>query len=125
MKERSLNSLNQIKKVFIANRGEIASRIAKSCKDLNVKTVMFLEKKLHDKGLKPKFLDELIDEWAIVEEETTQLYLDMDRVIEIAKEHECDAIHPGFGFLSENAELVSVSVYLFFDIFRVIIVNIH
>lgn len=99
-----MTSLKHIKKVFIANRGEIARRIAHTCKKLGVATVAIREQTGVAKSPPPEFLKTLIDEWVIVEEESTNLYLDMDFLIEAAIKHGCDAVHPGFGFLSENAE---------------------
>ena len=90
--------MTQIKRLFIANRGEIARRIAVSCHKLGIETVSICLK-----NKRPAFLQGLITEFCEVDVEDSALYLNQDRMIEIAKEYSCDAIHPGFGFLSENA----------------------
>jgi len=91
--------VKKIKKMFIANRGEIARRIAAGAKSLGIKTVAISGRKntLH-------FLAEWIDEFITVENESSAMYLNPDKMIALAADSGCDSIHPGFGFLSENAE---------------------
>lgn len=89
----------KIKRIFIANRGEILRRIASTAKELGIQTAAFTER-----AVCPEYLHGLIDCFVRVPEESTPLYLDMARVISAAKQTGADAIHPGFGFLSENAE---------------------
>ncbi len=87
-----------IKKLFIANRGEIARRIALSCRKLGIKSVALYS------GEQPHaFLLDAVSEFIQVPSETTELYLNPQRMLELARQSGCDAIHPGFGFLSENA----------------------
>ena len=87
-----------MKKLFIANRGEIAARIALSAKKLGIETATII------KGDKtPRFLDGLIDHWIRVEDDSSATYLNEDLMISLAKAADCDAVHPGFGFLSEKA----------------------
>lgn len=88
-----------IKKLFIANRGEIAARIARSAKKLGIQTVAITQK-----NQRKNFLVGWIDQYIEVEKETLKLYLDGSLMISLAKESGCDALHPGFGFLSENAD---------------------
>ncbi len=89
----------KIKKLFIANRGEIAARIARSAKLLDIHTVAIKE------GKNPKqFLTGLVDQFIEVEQETLEMYLNGSLMIQLAQSVGCDALHPGFGFLSENAD---------------------
>ncbi len=87
-----------IHKLFIANRGEICRRIAQSAKEIGILTASICRR-----GRVPAYLADLIDEFYFVDEESPSLYLDRQRMLEIAKSMGCNAIHPGFGFLSENA----------------------
>lgn len=95
-----------IKKVLIANRGEIAVRIIRACKEMGIETVAIYstadEKSLHK---------ELASEAVCVGEARSQdSYLNIENIISAACLTGCDAIHPGFGFLSENprfAEMVT------------------
>lgn len=89
----------EIKKILIANRGEIALRIIRTCKEMGVKTVVLCPKK----GEEGNFLEtQLADEYYYLEREGAQGYLDIKRILEIAKKAKVDAIHPGYGFLAEN-----------------------
>ena len=88
-----------IKKILIANRGEIALRIIRTCKEMGIKTVALCPKP----GEEQNFLEtSLADEYYFLEREGAQGYLDQKRLIEIAKKARVEAIHPGYGFLSEN-----------------------
>lgn len=94
--------MRKIRKVLVANRGEIAIRVFRACHELGIQTVAIYSEEdvlsLHrnradeaylvGKGKKP------ID-----------AYLDVEDIIRICKEHEVDAVHPGYGFLAENAKL--------------------
>ena len=87
-----------IQRIFIANRGEIARRIALTARRLGLETVAVYS------GTKPpKYLADLVTEFHFDANESTALYLDQAMMIELAQKYRCDAIHPGFGFLSENA----------------------
>ncbi len=91
--------MKKIQKVLIANRGEIALRIIRACKELGITScAIFSEADLD--GVWVKKADEA---YAIVGD-VIQAYLDYKKIVALAKEHECDAIHPGYGFLSESAE---------------------
>lgn len=87
-----------IKRVLIANRGEIAVRIVRACNDLNIESVAIYSRAdrdcLHVK--KATFTYE-------ISEDPLKGYLDPDLIIQAAKATDSDAIHPGYGFLSENA----------------------
>ncbi|MFK7823831.1 MAG: biotin carboxylase N-terminal domain-containing protein [Oligoflexales bacterium] len=86
-----------LKKVFIANRGEIARRIAKSAKELGMQTVC-----CSDKDIPPHYLRRWMDEFIKVEQESANLYLNQKLMVDLACQYGCDSVHPGFGFLSEN-----------------------
>ncbi len=89
-----------IKSLLIANRGEIACRIAKTAKRLGIKTYTFTDAA----NLPPFFLERVIDEFIPIHALSNQTYLNIDLIISLALKHECEAIHPGFGYLSENSE---------------------
>ena len=88
-----------MKKIFIANRGEIARRIGITAKHMDIQTVCLLKD-----DLPPEYLNQIISEFIVVKGESTAHYLDLDFMIACALKRNCDAIHPGFGFLSENAQ---------------------
>lgn len=89
-----------IKKLLIANRGEIACRIIKTAKRLGIKTLAIYS----DIDCNARFV-KLSDESVALEGiDAAQTYLNIDKIINIAIENGVDAIHPGYGFLSENAE---------------------
>ena len=91
-----------IKTVLVANRGEIAIRVFRACNELGIRTVAIYSKEdtlsLHRNKA---------DEAYLVGEgkSPTDAYLDIEGILQIAKEHDVDAIHPGYGFLSENSNL--------------------
>ena len=89
-----------IKKILIANRGEIAVRIIKTARQLGIKTVAVFS--LSDTGsLHVSMADE---KYSLGNTDTlSETYLNKNLLIEIAKYSGCDAVHPGYGFLSENA----------------------
>ncbi len=92
--------LNQrINKVLVANRGEIAIRVFRACTELNIRTVAIYSKE--DSGSYHRYK---ADEAYLIGEgkKPIDAYLDIDGIIEIAKNSDVDAIHPGYGFLSEN-----------------------
>ena len=89
----------KIKKILIANRGEIALRIIRTCQEMGIKTVAlcpYAEEKQN-------FLEtRLADECYFLEKQGSEGYLDQKRIIKIAKKSKAEAIHPGYGFLAEN-----------------------
>lgn len=91
-----------INKVLIANRGEIAVRIIRACRNMGVKSVAVYSKE-DANSLHVQLADQRI---CIGEGLARNNYLNMDRIISAALNMGADAIHPGFGFLSENSEFV-------------------
>lgn len=93
-----------IKKILIANRGEIASRIIRTCKRLNIKTVaVYSEADQH-----APYVKEADESYLIGPPPVNQSYLNIEKLIEIAKQANVDAIHPGYGFLSEHASFPNI-----------------
>ena len=89
-----------MKKILVANRGEIAFRVMKSAKKMGIKTVAIYSTADRESP-HVKFADEAV---CIGEGPSNQSYLLGDKIIEVCKELNVDAIHPGYGFLSENAD---------------------
>jgi len=87
-----------LKKILIANRGEIAIRIIRACKELGIKTVGVYSQADKD-SLHLQYVDEC---YLIGAAEPTESYLNINKIIEVAKKSNCDAMHPGYGFLSQN-----------------------
>ena len=89
-----------IKKILIANRGEIACRIIQACKEMQISTVAVYSDV--DSGA-PHVL--MADEAILIgPANPSESYLNFDRIVDAAKQTDSDAIHPGYGFLSENSE---------------------
>jgi pyruvate carboxylase len=84
-----------LRRVLVPNRGEIASRIVQSCRELNLETITIYtgDDKAHT-----------INSTQSVQIPTPQSYLDIDYLVSLCKQHQVDAVHPGYGFLSESAE---------------------
>lgn len=91
-----------IKKILIANRGEIAERVIRTANKLKIKTVAIYSEA--DKDL--AYVRAADEAYEIGPAPVHESYVNLDKVIKIAKEAKVDAIHPGYGFLSENAEFV-------------------
>ena len=95
---------DMFRKILIANRGEIALRVICACKDLGIKTVaVYSEADRH--SLHVRFADEAI---CIGPAKSSRSYLDIASVISAAEITNVDAVHPGYGFLSENADFAEV-----------------
>lgn len=88
------------KKILIANRGEIALRIIRTCKEMGIKSVAVYSK-ADEESLHVKFADEAV---CIGPAPSSESYLKMANIIAAAEITNADAIHPGYGFLSENAK---------------------
>ena len=91
-----------IKKILIANRGEIACRIINTAEKLNIKTVAVFSEA--DKN--SLFVSRADESYCIGSSEPSESYLNINKIISVAKKSKSNAIHPGYGFLSENADFV-------------------
>jgi acetyl-CoA carboxylase biotin carboxylase subunit len=91
-------------KVLVANRGEIAVRIIRACKELNIRTVAVYSE-IDANSMHVQMADEAI---CIGKAASSESYLRIDRIISAAEVADVDAIHPGYGFLSENAHFAEV-----------------
>ena len=92
------------KKILIANRGEIALRVIRTCKEMGIKTVSVYSK-ADAESLHVRFADEAV---CIGPAPSSESYLKMANIIAAAEITNADAIHPGYGFLSENAKFSSL-----------------
>ncbi len=90
----------KIKKILVANRGEIALRVMRSAREMGIKTVAVYSE-ADRQALHVRYADEAV---CVGPPPSSQSYLKMDKIIEAAKSLGVDAIHPGYGFLSENAQ---------------------
>ena len=91
-------------KILVANRGEIAVRIIRACKELNVRTVAVYSE-VDANSMHVQLADEAI---CIGKAPSSESYMRIDRIISAAEIADVDAIHPGYGFLSENAHFADV-----------------
>jgi acetyl-CoA carboxylase biotin carboxylase subunit len=92
------------KKILIANRGEIALRVIRTCKEMGIKTVAIYSTADRD-SLHVRFADEAV---CIGPPSSTESYLNVPRIMAAVEITDADAIHPGYGFLSENAAFADV-----------------
>lgn len=93
-----------IKKVLIANRGEIAVRIIRACEEMNIQTVAIFSE-ADKEALHVQLADEA---YCVGPTASKDSYLKKENIITIAKATGCDAIHPGYGFLAENADFAEM-----------------
>jgi acetyl-CoA carboxylase biotin carboxylase subunit len=94
-----------MKKILIANRGEIALRVMRSAKKMGIKTVAVYSESDRD-ARHTRFADEAV---LLGPAPSSESYLKMEKVIQAAKDTGADAIHPGYGFLSENAAFAKMA----------------
>jgi acetyl-CoA carboxylase, biotin carboxylase subunit len=94
MKKKSIN------KILVANRGEIALRVMRSCREMGIKTVAVFSEADRN-ALFVRYADEAV---CIGPPPSSQSYLNMEKILNVCKKLNIDAIHPGYGFLSENSE---------------------
>lgn len=93
----------KIKKILVANRGEIAIRVIRACVEMDIETVS-----VYDTNDKRSLFYRLSDESVFLEgENASETYLDIEKIVDTAKKTKCDAVHPGYGFLSENSDFVT------------------
>ena len=101
-----------IKKILIANRGEIACRIIKTAKKLKIKSVSIYS----DSDINAEHVLISDESYYLGPSEASKSYLNISKIIEICKKAKVDAVHPGYGFLSENeqfAQLIIDAGFLF------------
>ncbi|KAJ9583711.1 hypothetical protein L9F63_021947, partial [Diploptera punctata] len=101
---RCASNYSRINKVLIANRGEIACRVMKTARKLGVRTVAVYS----DADTNAMHLEMADEAYNIGPPPSQQSYLNKEKIIEIAKSSGCQAIHPGYGFLSENTEFAEL-----------------
>jgi acetyl-CoA carboxylase biotin carboxylase subunit len=101
--QNSLSSLSfavsPLSSILIANRGEIASRIIRTCRKMGIRSIVVFS----EADRNAPFVAEADQAVFIGESSPAQSYLDQDKIIAVAKRTQADAIHPGYGFLAENA----------------------
>ena len=85
-------------RIFIANRGEIVARVARTAAELGIETVAVAVRQAV-----PRFLAQAVTHLHLIEQESSDFYLNAENLIALAKATNCDALHPGYGFLAENA----------------------
>ncbi|WP_223595987.1 acetyl-CoA carboxylase biotin carboxylase subunit [Neobacillus bataviensis] len=95
-----------MRKILIANRGEIALRIIKTCHEMGIETIAIYS----DADKEMPFVKAATKAVCVGEPPVNKSYLQADKILEIAKSEKVDAIHPGYGFLSENAKFAEQAI---------------
>ena len=95
-----------VNSVLIANRGEIAVRVIRAARDIGLRTIAVYSE-LDRNALHVNLADEA---WNIGPAPSAESYLNVERILEVAVESEADAIHPGYGFLAENASFAQAII---------------
>ncbi|XP_011050854.1 PREDICTED: methylcrotonoyl-CoA carboxylase subunit alpha, mitochondrial isoform X2 [Acromyrmex echinatior] len=101
---QSVSQINKINKILIANRGEIACRITKTAKKLGIKTVAVYS----EADRNSMHVEQADEAYCIGPAQSSQSYLRKDKIISVVKQAKCQAVHPGYGFLSENTEFAQL-----------------
>jgi len=96
--------MSYFEKILIANRGEIAIRVMRACRELDIETVAIYSE-ADKNALHVKYADEAFN---VGEAHPSKSYLNMDRIIDIAHKSGSEAIHPGYGFLAENPRFAAL-----------------
>jgi len=91
--------MHTVESILIANRGEIAVRVIRAARDLGIRTIAIYSELDRD-AVHTAMADEA---WNVGTAPAADSYLNVDRILEVARESEATAIHPGYGFLAENA----------------------
>ena len=94
------NQTHKMNKILVANRGEIAIRVMRTCREMGIKTVAVFSEADRN-AMHVKYADEAVCIGAAASKDS---YLRGDKIIDVCKQLGVDGIHPGYGFLSENAE---------------------
>lgn len=95
-----------IERILVANRAEIARRVMRTCRELGIATVAVYS----DDDAELPYVDEADEAVCLGDPRPSASYLDADRLLDVARATGCDAVHPGYGFLSENAEFAEAVV---------------
>src|SRR5579871_6135529 len=94
-------SIRAFRRILVANRSEIAIRVFRACAELGIQTIGIYSKE--DRSALHRYKAD--ETYALPENrDPLKAYLDIEAILDIARRHEADAIHPGYGFLAENAD---------------------
>lgn len=98
--------MKKIRKILVANRGEIALRVMRTCREMNIQTVAVFSEADRNAPF-VRYADEAV---CIGPPPSSQSYLQIEKILDAAKKTRADAIHPGYGFLSENSDFAAAVV---------------